>query len=52
MGLHERHLVLPKLSAEIREELDDLLQCPAHTAGGIMTTEFVRLDPVSKLAKL
>jgi magnesium transporter len=45
MGLHERHRVLPKLSPEIRKELEGLLQYPAHTAGGIMTTEFVRLDP-------
>lgn len=45
MGLHERHRILPKLSADIREELEDLLQYPEHTAGGIMTTEFVRLEP-------
>jgi magnesium transporter len=45
MGLHERHRILPKLSDEIRAELEDLLQYPEHTAGGIMTTEFVRLDP-------
>jgi magnesium transporter len=45
MGLHERHRVLPKLSADIRKELEGLLQYPVHTAGGIMTTEFVRLDP-------
>src|ERR1043166_4632789 len=45
MGLHERHRVLPKLSEEIRKELEELLQYPEHTAGGIMTTEFVRLDP-------
>jgi magnesium transporter len=45
MGLHERHRILPKLDAEIRKELEGLLQYPAHTAGGIMTTEFVRLDP-------
>ncbi len=45
MGLHERHRVLPKLSHEMREELEGLLQYPEHTAGGIMTTEFVRLDP-------
>jgi magnesium transporter len=45
MGLHERHRVVPKLSAEMREELEHLLQYPAHTAGGIMTTEFVQLDP-------
>ena len=44
MGLHECHRVLPKLNPEIRNELEGLLQYPAHTAGGIMTTEFVRLD--------
>jgi len=45
MGLHERHRLLPKFSPEVRSELEDLLQYPDHTAGGIMTTEFVRLDP-------
>jgi magnesium transporter len=44
MGLHERHRIVPKLSAEVRTELEHLLQYPTHTAGGIMTTEFVRLD--------
>lgn len=44
MGLHERHRVLPKLSEELRAELEDLLQYPPNTAGGIMTTEFVHLD--------
>ena len=50
MGLHERHRVLPKLSEELRAELEDLLQYPPHTAGGIMTTEFVRLDVQMKVA--
>src|SRR5689334_11520038 len=45
MGLHERHLVVPKLNPEIRTELEHLLQYPVHTAGGIMTTEFVELQP-------
>jgi magnesium transporter len=45
MGLHERHRILPKFTPEVRAELEDLLQYPDHTAGGIMTTEFVRLDP-------
>jgi magnesium transporter len=44
MGLHQRHRILPKLGLEIRQELEDLLQYPEHTAGGIMTTEFVRLE--------
>ncbi len=43
MGQHERHRIVPALSEELRAELEDLLQYPAHTAGGIMTTEFVRL---------
>jgi magnesium transporter len=45
MGEHERRRLLPKLSAEVRAEVERLLQYPDHTAGGIMTTEFVRLDP-------
>ena len=45
MGLHERHRLLPKFSPEVRTELEDLLQYPDHTAGGIMTTEFVRFGP-------
>lgn len=44
MGQHERHRIVPKLSPEVRAELEGLLQYPAHTAGGIMTTEFVRLE--------
>ncbi|HEY8186456.1 MAG TPA: magnesium transporter, partial [Pyrinomonadaceae bacterium] len=50
MGLHERHRVVPRLSAEIRQELEGLLQYPAHTAGGIMTTEFVQLNPKMSVA--
>jgi magnesium transporter len=45
MGEHERRRLLPKLSTEVRAEVERLLQYPDHTAGGIMTTEFVRLDP-------
>jgi magnesium transporter len=45
MNLHGRHRILPKLQEDIRIELEDLLQYPVHTAGGNMTTEFVRLDP-------
>jgi len=44
MSLHECHRILPKLKPEIRKELEGLLQYPPHTAGGIMTTEFVRFD--------
>jgi len=50
MGLHERHKVVPRLSEEIRHELEGLLKYPAHTAGGIMTTEFVQLDPSMTVA--
>jgi magnesium transporter len=45
MGVHYRHRIVPKLSADMRKELEDLLRYPPHTAGGIMTTEFVQLDP-------
>ena len=45
MGEHERRRLLLKLSAEVRAEMERLLQYPDHTAGGIMTTEFVRLEP-------
>jgi magnesium transporter len=51
MGQHERHRLLPKFSPEVRAELEDLLQYPDHTAGGIMTTEFVRLDPKMTVAE-
>ena len=45
MGSHERHRLFSNFSSEVRAELEDLLQYPDHTAGGIMTTEFVRLEP-------
>jgi magnesium transporter len=45
MGELARRRLLPKLSAEVRGEVERLLQYPPHSAGGIMTTEFVRLDP-------
>jgi magnesium transporter len=44
MGHHPRHLIVPKLAPDLRKELEGLLQYPPHTAGGIMTTEFVRLQ--------
>jgi magnesium transporter len=44
MGQLERRRIIPKLSAAAQTELEDLLKYPDHTAGGIMTTEFVRLD--------
>ena len=45
MGQLERRKVIPKLTSTAQAELEDLLQYPDHTAGGIMTTEFVHLDP-------
>ncbi len=45
MGEVSRRRLLPKLSAEVRAEVERLLQYPPHSAGGIMTTEFVRLEP-------
>jgi magnesium transporter len=45
MGEVARRRLLPKLTPYIRAEVERLLQYPPHSAGGIMTTEFVRLDP-------
>ncbi|MBI1764801.1 MAG: magnesium transporter [Acidobacteria bacterium] len=45
MGLHERRRVLSQVKSATRTELEHLLQYPDHTAGGIMTTEFVHLAP-------
>ncbi|HEX6732320.1 MAG TPA: CBS domain-containing protein, partial [Pyrinomonadaceae bacterium] len=45
MGAHQRHRILPRFSSEMQAELKELLKYPVHTAGGIMTTEFVQLDP-------
>jgi magnesium transporter len=45
MGENARRRMLPKLTAAVREEVERLLQYPPHSAGGIMTTEFVRLEP-------
>jgi magnesium transporter len=48
---HEQHRLLPTLSAPVRAEVELLLQYPPKTAGGIMTTEFVRLDPSMTVAQ-
>lgn len=45
MNQHDRRRVLTKLSSAVKTEVEHLLQYEEHTAGGIMTTEFVRLDP-------
>src|SRR5262245_49237669 len=50
MGEVERRKLLPKLTPEVKAEMERLLQYPDHTAGGIMTTEFVRLDPRMSVA--
>ena len=50
IGEHERRKLLPQLSPEIRREVEQLLQYSDHTAGGIMTTEFVSLDPAMTVA--
>lgn len=50
MGHHPRHLILPRITVAERQELEGLLRYPAHTAGGIMTTEFVQLDPKMSVA--
>jgi magnesium transporter len=45
LGDRERRKLLPTLAAETRAEVERLLQYPPKSAGGIMTTEFVSLDP-------
>jgi magnesium transporter len=45
MSPHERHRLLPKVSKEVHNEVQLLLQYQPRTAGGIMTTEFVSLEP-------
>jgi len=45
MGLTERRRILAKVSNEVKTELEHLLQYEEHTAGGIMTTELMQLDP-------
>lgn len=51
MGEHERRRLLPRLSAAVRVEVEHLLRYPDHTAGGIMTTEFVQLDPAIRVGE-
>ncbi len=51
MGDRERRRLLPKLSDAVRSEVERLLQYPPRTAGGIMTTEFVRLSPALKVGE-
>ncbi len=50
-GLTERRRVLAKLSNEVKAELEHLLSYEEHTAGGITTTEFVRLDPAMSVGE-
>ncbi len=42
---HECNRLLPQLDPNARAEVERLLQYPDRSAGGIMTTEFVRLEP-------
>jgi magnesium transporter len=51
MSQHARRRVLQKLSPVVRVEVEHLLEYPEHTAGGIMTTEFVQLDPAMTVAQ-
>jgi magnesium transporter len=51
LGDRERRKLLPELTAETRTEVERLLQYPPKSAGGIMTTEFVRLDPAMSVGQ-
>lgn len=50
MGHRDRRKLLPTLRMDVRAEVERLCQYPPHSAGGIMTTEFVRLDPAMKVS--
>ena len=52
-SMHEisRRRCLPELRPETRAELERLLRYPERTAGALMTTEFVRLDPAMKVGE-
>ena len=43
---HGRRLLLPVVSESARQEVEQQLRYPPHTAGELMTTEFVRLEPM------
>src|SRR5262249_7925304 len=45
MSPHERHNLLPELGPELHAQVEALLKYPDNSAGGIMTTEFVTLEP-------
>jgi magnesium transporter len=46
-----RAQLLPSLTPNIRQEIQFLLQFSSTTAGGIMSTEFVRLSPESSVGE-
>jgi magnesium transporter len=45
MSPYQQHHIVPKVSDQVQREIKELLRYPQRTAGGIMTTEFVRLLP-------
>lgn len=51
MSPYQQHRILPKVSDPVQQEIKQLLQYPPRTAGGIMTTEFVSLQPAMSAAE-
>ena len=45
MSPHQCRKLLPKLTDAARKEIEQLLKYPPESAGGIMTTELIRLSP-------
>ena len=45
MSPYQQHQIVPKACEQVQREIKQLLRYPPRTAGGIMTTEFVRLRP-------
>lgn len=45
MSPYQQHRILPKVKDRVQREIKELLRYLPRTAGGIMTTEFVSLQP-------
>ncbi|MGO9112764.1 MAG: magnesium transporter [Thermoguttaceae bacterium] len=51
MSAHARRLLLPMLSPVVRKEVEQHLTYAENTAGDLMTTEFLRLEPTMTVAE-
>lgn len=51
MSPYQQHRIMPKVSDQVQREIKQLLLYPPRTAGGIMTTEFVSLQPAMSVGE-